>query len=396
MFSKEDLQNTQQAISQFQLDGWLLYDFRRSNDLACRFLAIPDNQLLTRRFFYWIPRQGEPVKIVHGIEEKVLDHLPGRKLLYNSWQGLEERLADTLKICKRVAMEYSPRNAIPYVSKVDAGTIDVVRDFGITVVSSADLLQKCISVWDSYKLQTHLAAAKTLCSIVDKAWALIAQRVKQGKTITEYDVQEFILEEFTKENCITSDSPICAVNAHSANPHYCAEKKQAETIKKGDLILIDLWCKQDLPKAVYADITRMGIAAKAPTPRQQEIFDIVKQARDAATELVKQRFTQGLPLMGCEVDQCCRDHIIDAGYGPYFIHRTGHNIDETDHGNGANIDNLETQDSRMLLAGTCFSIEPGIYLPGEFGIRLEYDVYVHHNGQIQITGGIQEAITCLL
>lgn len=390
---EEKLSETQQMLTERKLNGWLLYDFRRTNDLACQFLEIPPQQLLTRRFFYWIPAKGTPVKIVHIIEDQALNHLPGKTLHYRSWQEIETHLASVIPHGTCIAMEYSPRNAIPYVSKVDAGTIELVRDLGVEVSSSADLLQRYTSVWDAHKLQSHLAAAEVLCTTVDNAWRLIGDCLNSGKPITEYTVQQFILQEFERQGCTTDDSPICAVNAHSANPHYCADASHATKIKKGDFILIDLWCKQKLPRAVYADITRVGVAAPSPTERQQEIFNIVKEARDTATQLVRTRFATTQLLMGCEVDQCCRNIINAAGYGPNFIHRTGHNIDEKDHGNGANLDNLETQDYRRLLPGTCFSIEPGIYLPGEFGVRLEYDVYIHPSGDVQVTGGIQEEIT---
>jgi Xaa-Pro dipeptidase len=389
------IKDIQENLSKAKIDGWLLYDFRRSNDLACEILEIPADRLLTRRFFYWIPFEGTPVKIVHAIEPGSLEHLPGKMLTYRSWLELETHLNFILQGSNQIAMEYSPRNAIPYLSKVDAGTMDLIRNFGPEVVSSADLLQKYTSVWDAHKLATHLAAAEVLCNTVDNAWKLIADCIKTKQAITEYEVQQFILGEFSRYNCIASDSPICAVNAHSADPHYCAVKAHATTIKAGDFILIDLWCKKDVPGAAYADITRVGVAADKPTAKQQTIFNIVKDARDAGTKLVMDRFSQGQPVMGLEVDQCCRDVINEAGYGEFFLHRTGHNIGEKDHGNGANLDNLETQDSRLLLKGTCFSIEPGIYLSGDFGVRLEYDVYVHHNGQVQVTGGIQESIECL-
>jgi len=392
-FALKDIQKT---LEHYLLDGWLLYDFRRCNDLACQFLQIPMHQLLTRRFFYWIPRKGVPVKLVHAIEDSALNHLPGSVQRYRTWQEIEAYLKEILKGSKRIAMEYSPRNAIPYASKVDAGTMDVVRDCGVEVVSSADLLQQYINVWDADQLKTHLFAADVLCRTVDDVWAWIAQNLQIKNAITEYDVQQFILQSLEREGCVTSDAPICAVNENSANPHYSPDKNHSKVIKMGDFILIDLWCKQQSPGSVYADITRVGVAASAPTEYQKAIFDIVKAARDKATGLVRDRFSQGEPVRGCEVDQCCRNVIQEAGYGDYFIHRTGHNIGENDHGSGAHIDNLETRDTRLLLPGTCFSIEPGIYLPGKFGVRLEYDVYVHLDGEVNVTGGIQNAITCLI
>lgn len=388
----KDLAHVQKLLKSKQIDGWLLYDFRRTNDLACRFLEIPTQKFLSRRFLYWIPAKGDPVKIVHAIEENALDHLPGKKEQYRSWQELEKRIEGVLHGSKRVAMEYSPRNAIPYVSKVDAGTVDVVRGFGVEVVSSADLLQQYLSVWTPEQLKSHLYAADVLSKSVERAWAWIAQCLKSKKNVSEYDVQQFILNEFEDNHCIATDAPICAVNTHSANPHYCPDKENASLIKPGDFILIDLWCKQNAEDAVYADITRVGVAAEKPTAKQQAIFDIVKKARDAGTDLVRSRVQAGEKVCGYEVDQCCRAVIVAAGYGEYFLHRTGHNIDQQDHGSGANVDSLETFDQRELMAGTCFSIEPGIYLPGEFGVRLEYDVYINRDRTIQVTGGIQDHI----
>lgn len=391
----EKLKDVQQALHAQGIDGWLLYDFRRTNPLACQFLEIPPERLLTRRFFYWVPAKGTPVKIVHAIEDKSLEHLPGDTHRYQTWRDIESLIGVALTGSKQVAMEYSPRNAIPYVSKVDAGTIDVIRGFGVDVVSSADLLQKFTSVWDAPKLLSHRKAADVLCQAVDDAWKYIESCLRDNTALTEYDVQQFIVEQFAKNGCISADLPICAVNAHSADPHYVPGKNASSVVRRGDFILIDLWCKQDIPRAVYADITRVGVAAAEPTKRQQQIFSVVKAARDAATDLVRERFRQKQPLRGWEVDQAARDVIVEAGYGEFFIHRTGHNIDETDHGNGANIDNFETRDERLLLPGTCFSIEPGIYLPGEFGVRLEYDVVVHLDGSVEVTGGIQDEIVTM-
>jgi Xaa-Pro dipeptidase len=395
MNSEEKINDVQQVLKDQELDGWLLYDFRRSNELACQFLGIGKDKLLTRRFFYWIPQKGIPLKIVHRIEDKTLEHLPGDILRYSTWQELEDHLAKFLRGKSKILMEYSPRNALPYVSKVDAGTMDVVRGFGVEVVSSANLLQRYTSVWDENKFKLHLDAAEVLSTVADQTWGFIRSGLKQGKFISEYAVQQFMLERFTYHGCETSDAPICAVNAHSADPHYAPSSDSSMQIQPGDFVLIDLWCKKKRPEAVYADITRVGVVADKPTEKQQEIFEIVRMAQKLATDLVRASLTESKPLMGWEVDQVCRDYIQSRGYGPYFIHRTGHNIDTTDHGNGAHIDNYETHDDRLLLPGTCFSIEPGIYLPGEFGIRLEYDIVIHLDGQVQVTGGEQNEIVCL-
>lgn len=392
----ERLQRAQLSLAKEGVDGWLLYDFRKTNDLACRFLEISMDQMLTRRLFYWIPRHGSPIKLVHRIENKSLDQLPGTILEYRTWKELQQCLQKILKGSKKAAMEYSPCNAIPYVSKVDGGTIDLIRSLNVEVVSSANLLQAFTSVWDDLQLESHLAALRVLEKAVDHAWDFIASSIRQKRTVTEMDVQHLILEEFKKNDCISEDPPMCAVNEHSADPHYCLNPRDATIIKAGDFVLIDLWCKKKSSRAVYADITRVGVVDSHPSVKQQEIFDIVKGARDAAMELLASRFTQGRPIMGWEVDCACRQKIEEAGYGEYFTHRTGHNIGERVHGDGANIDNFETKDDRFLLPSTCFSVEPGIYLPGEFGIRLEHDVYVEPDGRtIRATGKLQNEIVCL-
>lgn len=385
----KDISKIQQSLHTSNLDGWLLYDFRKTNDLACRFLEIPAEKLVTRRFFYWIPAVGVPIKLLHRIEPNVLSHLPGEAHLYGSWEELEKHLATILKGAKRIAMEYSPRNAIPYLSKVDAGTIELVQSFGPKVCPSGDLLQAFTSVWSKEQLDLHLQAAQFLDTTVNKAWNFISQSLQQQKKITERDVQSFLIAEFDRAGFISEDPPICAVNAHSADPHYCIEKESGFEIRKGDFILIDLWCKKKHPNAVYADITRVASASKA-TAKQQQIFSIVKNARDAAMALLAQRLSSGKTVAGWELDQACRRVIVEAGYGEFFTHRTGHNIGERDHGDGAHIDNFETKDTRLLLPSTCFSIEPGIYLPGEFGIRLEHDVYLEADGRnYRVTGGLQ-------
>lgn len=391
----EKLRQAQKDLNKNQIDGWLIVDFRRNNELACSFLEIPKERLLTRRFCYWIPKQGEPVKIIASLEAHTLDHLPGQQHTYRTWQEFEEWISKILKGSSKVAMEYSPRAAIPSISKIDAGTMELVRDCKVDVVPSAALLQT-ITVLSQKQLDSHLAAAEILDTTAANTWKWIAKSLSQNETITEYDVQQFILKEFTQAHCISEGTPICAVNENSANPHYSPEKTTAKTIQKGDFILIDLWCKQDHPDAIYADITRVAVAGTQATEKQEKIFSIVKNAQRSATEFVRHRFQENKPIMGFEVDRVCREVIEKSGYGSYFIHRTGHSIDTKDHGSGTNLDDFETHDTRQLLPGTCFSIEPGIYLPSEFGIRLEYDIYVHPNNQIQITGGIQNSIEYLI
>lgn len=382
------IEKAQKYLKECRFDGWLIYDFHGSNPLGRQFLGIKPEQMTTRRFFYWIPVTGKPVKLVHAIEAHTLDALPGEKKIYSSWQSLETQLRDILKGAKQVAMEYS---TIPYVSFVDGGTVDLVRSFGPKVVSSAEYLAHFTSVLSEGQIQSHLRAAKALDQIVACMWPWIGERL--GK-ITEYDVQQEIVKEFHKRNLIVDHAPIVGVNEHSADPHYEPHKTGSSPIRKGDWILIDIWAKEK--GGIYADICRVGVAEKVPTPKQKQIFQLVRAAQKTAASLVKSRFAHKQRIEGWEVDDAARSVIQDAGFGEFFTHRTGHNIGESDHGNGAHMDNLEMHDVRPILVGTCFSIEPGIYLPGEFGIRLESDVLIHLDGRVEITGGEQDEIVCLI
>lgn len=389
------LRGIQANLVEQGIDGWLLYDYRRCNPLIYTFLEIQLDKMVTRRFFYWIPKNGDPIKIVPLIEPYTLDHLPGLKWSYKGWQDLEQFLFSIAVENRKIAMEYSPYNALPNISKVDGGTIELIQKAGAQVVSSANILQHYTSVWTSEQVQSHLVAAQVLENIVDHTWAFIEQSLRLQVPLDEYRVQQFMLQAMQEANCYTADWPTCAVNAHSADPHYHPKAAQALPIFKGDFILLDLWCKQRVPHAVYADITRVGVAALQPTQKQKEVFQIVKDARDAATMMIKDHYENQRPLQGWQVDQACRNVIQEAGFGDNFIHRTGHNIGEEVHGSGANLDNFETHDYRQLLPGTCFSVEPGIYLPKEFGVRLEYDIYLGPTAKMRITGGVQERIVCL-
>ena len=369
--------NIQRAIAeQAGLDGWLFYDFRGSDPLAYRVLMLDPTTHVTRRWYYWIPRQGRPVKLLHRIEPHVLDALPGEMVPYVSWTEQRAALATLLRGATRIAMQYSPQNAIPYISRVDAGTVELIRSFGVEVTTSADLVQRFEAVWNEGQLESHRVAAEALRRIVDEAFTHVRTSLTAGQALTEYDLQQFILSRIQAHRVVTGSPPIVAVNEHSADSHYGPRPEGSATIRRGDLILIDLWAKQPEPAAVYADITWTGYVGAAVPARQQAVFRIVRQARDTALVFVRERVKAGEFPCGWEVDDVCRGVIREAGYGDQFIHRTGHSIGEEVHGNGANIDNLETQDARRLLPGTCFSIEPGIYLAGEFGIRSELDVYL--------------------
>lgn len=390
------INDIQKQLSFYNIDGWLLYDFHGSNPLAVSVMQIPHGILNTRRCFYFIPKEGAPIKVVHKIEAHNLDHLPGEKKIYFSHHEMHRLLQDVLKGTKTVAMEYSPNQAIPTVSVIDGGLIDLIRGYGVDVVSSASFLQAYTCLMSDEQYDLHKEAAKVLEEAVTGAWDLIRTHLNQNKQINEYQVQQFILDHFKKEGCVTEGAPICGVNGNAADPHYIPTKEKHAHIKKGDFILIDLWCKKDLPQAVFADITRVGIAAKEPTAKHQEIFSLVRKAQKEGTDLVIKRYQEGKEIQGGEVDALVRKVITEGGYGDYFTHRTGHNIYTVNHGPGANLDAIETDDHRPLIPRTCFSVEPGIYLPGEFGVRLEYDVYIHPDRKVEITLPPQEELILIL
>jgi len=386
----------QAALREMGFDGWLLADFRGRNVLANRVLRRETEQMGTRRWFYWIPAQGEPVRICHAIEPRCLDGYPGALRLYAGWRQLHEALQTALRGARRVAMEYSPNNDIPYVSLVDAGTVELIRGFGVEVVSSADLVQRFEAVWTDEQRAMHMEAARRLLRIKDRAFLYIRQALLRGRPVTEYDVQQYIWRLYRQEGLVADHPPIVAVNQNASNPHYAPTKTEHAPIRMGDLILIDLWAKLNRPGAVYADTTWMAYAGKEVPSKYAEIFQIVYEAQSAAYDLIAQRFRAGQPVYGWEADDAARGVIRQRGYEAYFIHRTGHSIGQEVHGNGANLDNLETRDGRQLLPGTGFSIEPGIYLP-EFGVRSEMDVYLDpEKGPVVTTAPRQTAIIPLL
>jgi Xaa-Pro aminopeptidase len=376
----------QDALRQLQIDGWLLYDFRGINMLAKRVVQLPEDQMLSRRWFYFIPAKGEPQKLVHRIEPHALDHLPGSAETYLRWQQLEERIAALVRGAKTVAMEYVPRNANPYVSRVDCGTIELVRSFGPTIVQSGDLIQMFEATWDDEQWAMHLEAAKHTRTAYDVAWKFIGDRIKSNGTVHELDVQERIVQHF-KEHGLTMDhAPICAVGPHSGDPHYEPRPGPEGTIRKGDFVLVDLWAKLNKPRAVYSDLTWTAFVGDSVPDKYVKIFNVVAAGRDAAVQRVRDAFAKKEPLQGWQVDRAARDSIEQAGFGDRFIHRTGHSIGQEVHGNGANMDDLETHDERRVLPRTCFSVEPGVYLP-EFGVRSETDVFIDKNGTVHVTGG---------
>lgn len=388
-----DLARVQSSLREWAFDGWLLYDFRGSNVLARRVLDLEGQPTGSRRWLYFIPAEGSPRKLVHRIETGALDHLPGDKTIYLRWQELEAGIAALVQGSQTVAMEYSPRNANPYVSRVEAGTVELVRSFGVNVVSSGNLVQRFEALWDDEQWAMHQAAGVHTDSAYDVAWNFIADNVRRTGSVTELAVQEEIRRHFDRHELTTYSPPIVAVNAHSGDPHY--ETGTAE-IRAGDFVLIDLWAKLNKPRAVYSDLTRVGFVGATIPEKYRHIFDIVAKARDAGIDCVRKAFAENRPLPGWQVDDACRAVIEQAGYGPYFVHRTGHSIGQEVHGNGANIDNLETREDRLILPGACFSIEPGIYLP-EFGIRSEVDVFVDRHRHVHVTAGEpQQAVVAIL
>lgn len=389
----------QAALQKANLDGWLFYDFRGSDILIPRILKT-ERMSGTRRWYYYVPANGTPTKIVHAIEPEKLDSVPGRKLIYREWQLIEANLrkaffGDNGRPRKlRIAMEYSPNNDIPYIARVDAGTIEMVRSLGIDVVSSADLVQQFEAVWTDEQLQMHTEAAQKQQKIILEAFAEIKRRMNESIPTTEVDIQQFMVKRFQEEG-LNPEPMIVAVNANAASPHYFPSARNNSPIKRGDLVLIDTVTKVRKPKAPATDLTWVGYVGETVPDEYVRIWNIVREARDAAFKFVQDSFRAGKTIRGAEVDDVARGVIRKAGYADQFLHRTGHSIGEEGHGNGANIDNLETRDTRTLIPRTAFSIEPGIYLEGKFGIRSEIDVYVTDNDAI-ITAPHQTEIIAIM
>jgi Xaa-Pro aminopeptidase len=393
----ETVKLIQDALREEHIDGWLFYNFRGSNVFATRIINLPSHIMQTRRYFYFIPASGSPQKLVHNIEQWNLDAVPGEKTMYVSWQSLREGVKKIVGGAKKVAMEYSPMNNIPYVSNVDAGTVELVRALGLEVVSSANLVSRFESTWDDEQTEDNMMTAKHLRQIVDLTFGFIKQRINAGTPTTEYDVQQFMLSEFKKRDLTTESDPNCSVNANSANPHYEPTKEIHSPIHKGDFVLLDLWAKKNKPHSVYGDITWTGYIGETVPDEYTKIFEVVKGGRDAAIRFVQDAFKAGKEICGYQVDDAARNYFKEKGYDQYFVHRTGHSIGEEIHGNGANIDNLETRDERRIIPRTSFSIEPGIYLPGKFGVRSEIDMYITKSKEAIVTGlPMQEKVVAIL
>lgn len=388
-----NLAEIQAELRRSKIDGWLFFDHHRRDPISYRVLGLIPDSPVTRRWFYFIPANGDPRGMVHQIEPNTLASLPGIQVLYAGWGGLVEGLRTLLGKAARIAMQYSPKCAIPYVSLVDAGTVELVRSLGVEVTSSADLVQYFESRWRSDQLEMHLEAGRRIDQIRRNAFDRISNALLLGGRITEWEVAEFIRHRFTEEDLITDHGPDVAVNANASNPHYEPKKDASAEIRPEDKVLIDMWAKLNLPGAVYYDITWVGYCGPRPPADYERVFTIVRDARNRAVRHVEKSVAAGEPLQGYQVDDVARSYIKDNGYGQFFFHRTGHSIGEEVHGTGANMDNLETHDERQVIAGTCFSIEPGIYLP-EFGIRSEVDVYVGAS-EARVTGEVQDKLVLL-
>jgi Xaa-Pro aminopeptidase len=378
----------QRALKEDGLDGWLLYDFHGSNPIARRLTGVDQsNKMTTRRWFYVIPATGEPKKLVHAIEPYNLDHLPGAKTIYSQRDKLASGLRQVLGGLKRVAMEYSPGNAIPYVSRVDAGTVEAVRQLGVEVASSGDLIQRFEAVWSPEAVQSHVAASERLYRIKDRAFELVRHTRQTGKTLTEYALQQAMVQWFSEEGLISDAPPVVAAQQNAGNPHYMPSAEKSRDIGANEVVLLDLWGKLPVPGAVFADITWVGFTAQQVPDRYGKAFEAARDGRDAAIALVKEAAAAGRELRGFEVDRACRAVIERAGFGTDFIHRTGHSLGTEVHGNGVHMDDYETHDERRLIPGTGFTIEPGVYT-ADFGIRTEINMVIGER-EATVTGPLQ-------
>jgi Xaa-Pro dipeptidase len=386
--TKFDLAAIQQALRENKIDGWLFYDHHHRDPLAYSILGLDPNAHVTRRWYYFIPATGEPKKLNHRIEAGRLDTLPGTKAVYSSWQEHEAQLEALLTGYTRIAMQYSPRNAIMYVSMVDAGTIELLRSFGKEPVTSADLVSHFEAVLTDAQLATHYVSQKHIDRILGAGWKEIGTRARNGGT-DEYAMVQYLSEAMSREGLIWDHGPNVSAGPNSADSHYEPTAANSRPIRKGDFVLIDIWAKlANDPSSIWYDITWTGVVGREPTEREQLIFTTVRDARDASVKAVQDAFTSNTPIAGWQADDAGRNVIRKAGFGEWFTHRTGHNIGVEIHGPGAHLDNLETHDDRLILPNTCFSVEPGLYFPGEFGVRSEVDM-IARKGKAEVTGRIQ-------
>jgi Xaa-Pro dipeptidase len=386
----------QAALSQASLDGWLFYDFRFSDPIAYRVLELPEHGMATRRWFCFVPRAREPRKLVSAVEPHRLDAIAGPAIVYRSADEMRRGLARILSGARRVAMAYSPNCAIPYVSRVDAGTIELIRSLGIEVVSAANLIQRFEAALTPEQLNSHHRAAVKLRTVVDETFAEIAGRIRDHGDACEHHIQQFVMERFAANGLTTTSPPIVAANAHSADPHYGPSKQHPTPICRDDFVLLDLWAKEAGEQSIYADFTWVAFVGESVPEEHAKIFSIVAAARDAAVELIRERVANKEAVRGRDADRAAREVIEAAGFGERFLHRTGHSIGREVHGTGANLDSLETDDHRMLIENTCFSVEPGIYLKGRFGVRSELDMTIE-DGRAKISAdAVQREVIAML
>ena len=383
-----NLDAIQSSLRDASLDGWLFYDHHHRDPLAYRILGLDENAHVTRRWYYLIPAHGEPRKLVHRIERGRLETLPGEQQEYSSWQELEQRLAAMLNSSTRIAMQYSPQNAIMSISMVDAGTVEMLKELGKEIVSSADLVSRFEAVLTEAQIATHFAAQEKLDDILRAGWTQIGERARSGGT-DEFSIVSFLQQAIGRAGLVTEHGPNVSCGANAADSHYEPTETRSKRIQSGDFVLIDIWAKlAGRPDAIWYDITWTGVVDREPTPREQAIFATVREARDAAIRSVEEAFSRGEPIAGWQPDDAARAVIRQAGFGDFFTHRTGHNIATEIHGPGAHLDNLETHDVRRILPHTCFSVEPGLYFPGEFGIRSEVNMLTYP-GRAEVTGPMQ-------
>ena len=388
-----NLEAIQQALAAEGIDGWLFFDHHRRDPLAYHVLGLPADLTPSRRWYYFIPATGEPRGLVHAIESGALEGLPGSVSKYASWSSQTEGLGRLRGGRRRVAMQYSPNCAIPYVSMVDAGTLELVRATGVEIVSSADLVQQFEARWTPANLEAHIEAGVKVDRVRREAFDLVRAKLSAGEAINEFAVKQFIRERFDDAGLVTDHGPIVGVNENSSDPHYEPQAGASREIRRGDWLLIDMWAKMDSPAGVYYDITWTGFCGPEPPAEIAKVFGIVTEARNRAIKFVQEGLRAGRVLHGFEVDDAARGAIREGGFEQYFFHRTGHSIGAEVHGSGANMDNLETHDERRLIPWTCFSVEPGIYLP-RFGVRSEVNVFVGEDGA-HVTGEIQDRIVLL-
>ena len=388
-----DVPGIQKALAEEGLDGWLLYDFHGSNPIAVGFAGL-GGKMVTRRWYYLVPREGEPRVLAHAIEAHTVAHLPGRRTLYARRDSLEAGLDALLAGMRRLAMEYSPGCAIPYLSRVDAGTLEAVRRRGVEVVSSGDLVQRFQARWDAAAYATHQRASEALYRIKDRTLAELTRRAKDGTPTDEHAIQQLMVRWFDEEGLVSDSPPIVAAQENAGNPHYAPSAQGSRPIGANEVVLLDLWGKLRQPGAVYADITWMSFTGPAVPAEVARAFQTIAAGRDAAVALARQRARAGQDLRGWEVDRAARTVLEGAGYAKHVLHRTGHSLGEEVHGNGVHMDDYETHDERRVLPGTAFTVEPGLYFD-TFGVRTEINVYVTDQDAL-VTGPAQGQIDTLV